>query len=62
MNCVIAESINDIMLKIKSLCNAVVSQALGDNLVRVSSESSQLINKYDCSFTIPKIKKSFKDI
>ena len=39
---------------------AVLNQAPSGNLVKVSSESSSLINKYDYSFTIPEILTTLK--
>ena len=42
-------------LKIKNHYVAVLSQAPCDNLVKVSSESTSLINKYDYSFAIQEI-------
>ena len=39
---------------------AVLNQAPSGNLVKVSSESSSLINKYDYSFTFPEIRTTSK--
>ena len=55
-NCVNAESIDNMKLRIKDHYAAVLNQALSDNLLRVSSDSSTLTNKYDYSFTIPEIR------
>ena len=54
-NCVNAESIDNMKLRIKDHHAAVLNQAPSGNLVRVFSDSSPLTNKYDYSFTIPKI-------
>ena len=50
-----AESIDDMTQKMKNHIVVVLNQAPIDNLVKVFSESSQLTNKYDYSFTIPEI-------
>ena len=55
-NCVNAESIDYMKLRIKNHYAAVLNQAPSDNLVKVFSDSSPLTNKYDYSFTIPEIR------
>ena len=50
-----AESVNDMKLGIRNHYAAVLNQAPSDNLVKVSSESSLLTNKYVYSFSIPEI-------
>ena len=55
-NCVNAESIDYMKLRIKNHYAAVLNQALSDNLAKVFSDSSPLTNKYDYSFTIPEIR------
>ena len=59
-NCVNAESIDYMKLRIKNKYAAVLNQAPSDNLVKVFSDSSQLTNKYDYSFTIPEIRIALK--
>ena len=54
-NCVNAEWIDYMKLRIKKHYTAVLNQAPSDNLVKVFSDSSPLTNKYDYSFTIPEI-------
>ena len=54
-NCPNAESIDDMKLRIKDHYAAVLNQEPSDDLVKVFSDSSPLTNKYDYSFTIPKI-------
>ena len=56
MNCVNAESIDYMKLRIKDHYAAVLNQAPSDDLVKVFSESSPLTNKYDYLFTIPEIR------
>ena len=51
-----AESIDNMKLRIKDHYAAVLNQAPSDNLVRVFSDSSPLTNKYDYSFSFPKIR------
>ena len=60
MNCVNAESIDNMKLWIKDHYAAVLNQATSDNLVRAFSDSSPLRNKYDYSFTIPEIRTALK--
>ena len=55
-NCVNAESINNMKLRIKHHYVAVFNQAPSDNLVKVFSDSSPLTNKYNYSFTIHEIR------
>ena len=55
-----AESIDNMKLRIKDYYAAVLNQAPSDNLVKVFSDSSPLMNKYDYSFTIPEIRIAFK--
>ena len=50
-----SESIDDMMFKMENHYASVLNQAPSDTLVKVSSESSSLINKHDYSFTIPEI-------
>ena len=52
-NCVNAESIDYMKLRIKNHYAAVLNHAPCDNLVKVFSDSSTLTNKCDYSFTIP---------
>ena len=59
-NCVNAESIDYMKLRIKKHYAAVLNQAPSDNLVKVFSDSSPLTNKYDYSFTIPEIRTALK--
>ena len=55
-NCVNAESIDYMKLRIKNQYAAVLNQAPSDNLVKVFSDSTPMTNKYDYSFKIPKIR------
>ena len=55
-----SESIDDIKLRMKKHYDAVLNQAPSDNLAKVSSESSSLINIYNYSFTIPDIRTAMK--
>ena len=59
-NCVNAESIDYMKLRIKDHYAAVLSQAPSDNVEEVFSDSSPLTNKYDYSFTIPEIRIALK--
>ena len=59
-NCVNAESLDNMKLRIKDHYAAVLSQAPSDNLVIVFSDSSPLTNEYDYSFTIPEIRIALK--
>ena len=59
-NCVNAESIDYMKLRIKDQYAAVLNQAPSDNQVVVFSDSSPLTNKYDYSFTIPDIRIALK--
>ena len=59
-NCMNAESIDYMKLRIKNHYAAVLNQAPSDNLVKVCSDSSPLTNKYDYSFTIPEIRIALK--
>ena len=54
-NCVNAESIDNMRLRIKDHYAAVLNEEPSDNVVRVFSDSSPLTNKYDYSYTIPEI-------
>ena len=54
--CVNADLIDNMKLRIKHHCAAVLNQAPNDNLVKAKSDSSPLTNKYDYSFTIPEIR------
>ena len=49
------QSIDNMKLRIKDHYAAVLNQAPSDNLVKVFFDSAPLTNKYDYSFTIPKI-------
>ena len=59
-NCANAESIDDMKLWLKDHYAVVLNQAPSDDLVKVFSDSSQLTNKYDYSFTLPKIHTALK--
>ena len=59
-NCVNAESIDNMKLRIKDNYVAALNQATSDNLVKVFYDSSPLTNKYDYSFTIPEIRTAAK--
>ena len=54
-NCVNAELIDNMKPGIKDHYAVVLNQAPSDNVVEVFSDSSPLTNKYDYSFTTPKI-------
>ena len=59
-NCVNAESIDNMNLRIKDHYAAVLNQAPSDNLVKAFYDSSPLTNKYDYSFTIPEIRTALR--
>ena len=59
-NCVNAESIDDMKLKIKDHYAAVVNYAPSDNQVKVFSDSSPFTNKYVYSFAIPEIRTALR--
>ena len=60
MNCMNAESIDNMKLRKKDHYAVVLNQAPSDKLVKVFSDSSPLTNKYDYSFTIPEIRTALK--
>ena len=58
-NCVNAQSIDNMKVRIKDHHAAVLNQAASDNLVKTFYYLSPLTNKYDYSFTIPEIHTAF---
>ena len=59
-NCVNAESIDYMKLRIKNQYAAVLNQAPSDNLLIVFCDSYPLTNKYEYSFTIHEIRIALK--